>query len=130
MWLGAKVFQRTLNPPPPGAAAARARLAKILGISQRKLRLNEYEMVLCPDLYHPSQLNVSLSDVGGLETLVKRIQDDLAFVKAFEGMPGDSMLAASKGLLLYGPPGTGKTFLAKVCKASWQCKVQSKAAHR
>jgi SpoVK/Ycf46/Vps4 family AAA+-type ATPase len=114
MWLSALVLQRTLNPTPPGAAAARAYLAKVLRVPRRRLKLNQYETILCADVHHPTNLNVSLSDVGGLQDLVARIQDDLAFVSAFPGVPGDSMLAASKGMLLYGPPGTGKTYLAKV----------------
>lgn len=75
---------------------------------------NEHEDIIKQFLVKNEDLEVSLEDVGGLESVKKEMFNSvllpLKYPKAFSE---NKLLTPNRGVLFYGPPGTGKTMLAK-----------------
>jgi transitional endoplasmic reticulum ATPase len=57
--------------------------------------------------------NVKWSDIGGLETVKKQLEQAVEWPLKYADVFEKSGATPPKGILLYGPPGTGKTLLAK-----------------
>jgi transitional endoplasmic reticulum ATPase len=57
--------------------------------------------------------NIKWSDIGGLETVKKQLQQAVEWPLKYPDIFEQSGAKPPKGILLYGPPGTGKTLLAK-----------------
>jgi len=57
--------------------------------------------------------NVRWSDVGGLVTIKKELQESVEWPLKYRDVFDYAKTRPPKGILLYGPPGTGKTMLAK-----------------
>lgn len=83
---------------------------------------NRYEDLIMADMVFPDQIDVSWTQVGGLETLKEQIYETVVLPLQNPGLfsalrqdPKQASLATvPRGILFYGPPGTGKTMLAKV----------------
>ncbi|KAF8349389.1 P-loop containing nucleoside triphosphate hydrolase protein [Amanita rubescens] len=79
------------------------------------LDLDEYERVVANEVIHPDNIDVTFSDIGGLDPIISHLREaviyPLLYPKVFSAT--SSLISAPKGVLLYGPPGCGKTMLAK-----------------
>jgi len=86
---------------------------KRLGHAQ--LKLDEYEKRIASEVIHPDDIDVTFSDIGGLEEIISALQESVIIPLLYPALfrSSSSLLAAPKGVLLYGPPGCGKTMLAK-----------------
>ncbi|XP_062597512.1 outer mitochondrial transmembrane helix translocase-like [Saccostrea cucullata] len=87
-------------------------LMKRIGVTN--VKLTEYELCFAADLIEPESLDVSWSDIGGLDDVVRSIQETVIFPFKRRDLFKDSyLIQPPKGLLLHGPPGCGKTMVAK-----------------
>ncbi|XP_078317022.1 outer mitochondrial transmembrane helix translocase-like [Crassostrea virginica] len=95
------------------AAEKRAKeLMKKIGVSG--VKLTDYELCFAADLVEPASLDVSWSDIGGMEDVIKSIKETIIFpFKRRDLFTNSVLLQPPKGLLLHGPPGCGKTMVAK-----------------
>ncbi|KAI0292414.1 AAA-domain-containing protein [Russula brevipes] len=73
-------------------------------LGHAKLKLDEYEKRIASEVIHPDDIDVTFSDVGGLEDIISSLQETVIIPLLYP---------TSFGVLLYGPPGCGKTMLAK-----------------
>lgn len=80
--------------------------ARVSVTAGHKLNTSGISLSRVPDL------NVSLSDIKGMEETKHEAEEVVALLKNAD-LVEKSGLKAPKGLLLVGPPGTGKTMLAK-----------------
>ncbi|KAN0130248.1 AAA domain containing protein [Lactarius tabidus] len=79
-----------------------------------KLKLNEYEKRIASEVIHPDNIDVRLTDIGGLEDIISSLRESVITPLLHPDLfRSSTLLAAPKGVLLYGPPGCGKTMLAK-----------------
>ena len=106
---------KRLDPNRQTSKAAEQRkkeIAKRLG--RPNLQTNVYEDVIAADVANPDHINVTFSQIGGLEETKAALQElvILPLVRP-ELFSSSNLLKPAKGVLLYGPPGTGKTLLAK-----------------
>ena len=122
-WIMSKIMRRVMNPTPKGASAARSQLARIMGVRESQLVLNDYELQLVCKVVSPAQMDTAMADVAGLDELTSKLIEDAEFMRTFPTKNSGSLLSASKGLLLYGPPGTGKTMLAQVRPACYRAPL-------
>lgn len=77
-------------------------------------KLNDYEMMIAAHLVHPEDINVSWTDIAGLETLIRELRETVILPIQRKELFADSQLTQPpKGVLLHGPPGCGKTLIAK-----------------
>ncbi|XP_040582444.2 LOW QUALITY PROTEIN: uncharacterized protein [Lepeophtheirus salmonis] len=67
-------------------------------------------------------INVSYSEVGGLEEQIKEIREVIELPLRRPELFETLGIKPPKGVLLYGPPGTGKTLLAKAVASQSGCK--------
>lgn len=80
----------------------------------RKLTLSSYEHVLLSNTITPDDIDVSFSDIGGLDSIINDLHESVIFPLTMpEVYQSSPLLQAPTGVLLYGPPGCGKTMLAK-----------------
>jgi SpoVK/Ycf46/Vps4 family AAA+-type ATPase len=79
----------------------------------RKLVLNEFEQLLAANVLNPQLIDVSLDDVGGLDSCKAEIRTKVLRPLTEPGLYCTTLWRPVKGVLLFGPPGTGKTMLAK-----------------
>ncbi|KAH9960126.1 AAA-domain-containing protein [Russula dissimulans] len=86
---------------------------KRLGHAQ--LKLDEYEKRIASEVIHPDDIDVTFSDIGGLEEIISSLQESVIIPLLYPAIfrSSSSLLGPPKGVLLYGPPGCGKTMLAK-----------------
>ena len=106
---------KRLDPNRQTSKAAEQRkkeIAKRLG--RPNLQTNVYEDVIAADVANTDHINVTFSQIGGLEETKAALQElvILPLVRQ-ELFSSSNLLKPAKGVLLYGPPGTGKTLLAK-----------------
>lgn len=59
------------------------------------------------------QLDVSLDDVGGLDTELRAVLDLVQLPLQWPGVYRQLGIQAPRGIILYGPPGTGKTHMSR-----------------
>lgn len=81
----------------------------------KKVTFNQYEKALLGSLVVPEDINVTFSDVGGLETIIDELKETviLPLVEPELFAAHLSLIKSPKGVLFHGPPGCGKTMLAK-----------------
>ncbi|KAH8986736.1 ATPase [Lactarius akahatsu] len=79
------------------------------------LTLNRYEQRIAPGVIHPDDIDVQLTDIGGLEEIISWLRNFviIPFLHPRRYRSSSALSTAPKGVLLYGPPGCGKTMLAK-----------------
>ncbi len=85
-------------------------------IQDNKIELNSYEKLLLEDIVSPTESDVDMDQIGGLQkikheilqTVIKPLQTDQKFGISRKK---HSLLKPVRGVLLHGPPGTGKTLL-------------------
>jgi len=84
-------------------------------LGHEKLKLDEYEKRIASEVIHPDDIDVTFSDVGGLEDIISSLQESVIIPLLYPALfrSSSTLLTAPKGVLLYGPPGCGKTMLAK-----------------
>lgn len=84
-------------------------------MTTKDLQLTEYEEVIATELIHPDDISITFKDVGGLDTVIKSLQENVIYPLKYPDLYSSfsSLLGCPKGVLLYGPPGCGKTMLAK-----------------
>eukprot|EP00735_Rhodelphis_limneticus_P003391 TRINITY_DN14860_c0_g1::TRINITY_DN14860_c0_g1_i1::g.16178::m.16178 TRINITY_DN14860_c0_g1::TRINITY_DN14860_c0_g1_i1::g.16178 ORF type:complete len:538 (+),score=130.43,sp/Q7ZZ25/ATD1A_DANRE/41.67/1e-77,AAA/PF00004.24/9.6e-38,RuvB_N/PF05496.7/18,RuvB_N/PF05496.7/3.8e-05,AAA_5/PF07728.9/1.4e-05,DUF815/PF05673.8/3.4e-06,AAA_16/PF13191.1/0.00027,AAA_22/PF13401.1/0.00087,AAA_17/PF13207.1/4.2e+03,AAA_17/PF13207.1/0.00014,AAA_14/PF13173.1/9.6e-05,AAA_25/PF13481.1/0.004,AAA_25/PF13481.1/45,AAA_11/PF13086 len=81
-------------------------------VAQRLMNNNEYEDALLAEVINPDEIDVTLEEVGGLESQKKLLREWVIYpIRTPHLFTG--VVRPPKGILLYGPPGTGKTMLAK-----------------
>lgn len=80
----------------------------------KSLNLNKYEAMLATDVIFPDDVDGSLDDIGGMQSVLTVIKEKVLFPLTHQYLYAHSrLLQRPTGILLYGPPGTGKTLLAK-----------------
>jgi len=84
-------------------------------LGHEKLKLDEYEKRIASEVIHPDDIDVTFSDIGGLEDIISSLEESVIIPLLYPALfrSSSTLLAAPKGVLLYGPPGCGKTMLAK-----------------
>ncbi|KAF8635900.1 hypothetical protein AX15_000079 [Amanita polypyramis BW_CC] len=108
------MFDNTLSSERRGEIKAKQQEAlKRLGHSN--LKLDEYERTVANEVIHPDDINVTFSDIGGLDPIIAHLREAVIYPLLYPDLfsATSSLLSAPKGVLLYGPPGCGKTMLAK-----------------
>jgi SpoVK/Ycf46/Vps4 family AAA+-type ATPase len=84
-------------------------------LNLESIKLNQYEKIIMSEVIIPQDINVSFSDIGGLDDIIQDLKESviypLLYPQLFTSALG--LLGSPKGVLLYGPPGCGKTMLAK-----------------
>lgn len=103
-----------LDPNRPAMEAARRRQKDLeRQIGRPLLRLQGLEASIASEVVNPDNIDITLEDVGGLDTIVKSLVDNIILPLRRPELFRSHLLHQPKGVLLYGPPGTGKTMLAK-----------------
>ncbi|KAK9824386.1 hypothetical protein WJX72_009900 [[Myrmecia] bisecta] len=92
------------------AAEKKALLKKRFGV---EIPTDQYEDMIATEVVNPQEINVTLADIGGLETIKEALEHKVIAPLQKPDLFRSSLLQQTKGILLYGPPGTGKTMLAK-----------------
>jgi len=84
-------------------------------LGHAKLKLDEYEKRIASEVIHPDDIDVTFSDIGGLEEIISSLQESVIIPLLYPALfrSSSGLLSAPKGVLLYGPSGCGKTMLAK-----------------
>lgn len=78
------------------------------------LKLDEYEVQVASQLIDPNSINVTWSDICGLDNVINKIRSHVILpMKLAPSTPDLRNFRTPTGILLYGPPGCGKTMLAK-----------------
>ncbi|XP_016981664.1 outer mitochondrial transmembrane helix translocase [Drosophila rhopaloa] len=74
----------------------------------------EHEMVIASLLVAPEDIDVSWSDIAGLDAVIQELRETVVLPVRHRDLFRRSQLwRAPKGVLLHGPPGCGKTLIAK-----------------
>ena len=85
----------------------------------QSLRLSQHERSLLPDLVFPEDVDAGVEDVGGLDSQLRELREQVIYPLSHPHLYAHSAVAQRPtGMLLYGPPGTGKTLLAKAIAKS------------
>ncbi|XP_052853655.1 outer mitochondrial transmembrane helix translocase [Drosophila gunungcola] len=80
----------------------------------RSRDFNEHEMVIATHLVAPEDIDVSWSDIAGLDAVIQELRETVVLpVRHRELFSRSQLWRAPKGVLLHGPPGCGKTLIAK-----------------
>mmetsp|Transcript_12307 Transcript_12307/g.37027 ORF Transcript_12307/g.37027 Transcript_12307/m.37027 type:complete len:435 (+) Transcript_12307:245-1549(+) len=93
------------------AGAEREKLERRLG--RRLPALEGLEAEVAAEVIDPDDVDVQLSDVGGLDDEQQTLSDSIILPLQHPEHFASGLLHQPNGVLLYGPPGTGKTMLAK-----------------
>ncbi|XP_030241877.1 ATPase family AAA domain-containing protein 1 [Drosophila navojoa] len=82
-----------------------------------KLKLsdfNSYELMIASHLIAPADIDVSWSDIAGLDSVIQELRESVVLpVRHRDLFQRSQLWRPPKGVLLYGPPGCGKTLIAK-----------------
>ncbi|XP_030555818.1 ATPase family AAA domain-containing protein 1 [Drosophila novamexicana] len=93
------------------------KLNDMTGKGQGKLKLNDfncYELMIASHLIAPTDIDVSWSDIAGLDTVIQELRESVVLpVRHSDLFQRSQLWRPPKGVLLYGPPGCGKTLIAK-----------------
>ncbi|XP_034781832.2 outer mitochondrial transmembrane helix translocase-like isoform X1 [Acipenser ruthenus] len=88
------------------------KLMKQIGV--KKVKLSEYEMSIAAHLVDPLNMQITWSDIAGLDDVITELKDTVILpIQKRHLFEGSRLLQPPKGVLLYGPPGCGKTLIAK-----------------
>ncbi|EDW02817.1 outer mitochondrial transmembrane helix translocase [Drosophila grimshawi] len=83
----------------------------------RKLKLSDfncYELMIASQLVAPMDIDVSWSDIAGLDGVIQELRESVVLpVRHSDLFQRSQLWRPPKGVLLYGPPGCGKTLIAK-----------------
>ncbi|XP_043662031.1 outer mitochondrial transmembrane helix translocase [Drosophila teissieri] len=75
---------------------------------------SEHEMMIASHLVTPEDIDVSWSDIAGLDATIQELRETVVLPVRHRKLFSRSKLwRAPKGVLLHGPPGCGKTLIAK-----------------
>lgn len=100
-----------------GLIAAKKSLAKRLNRPEiETMDFDTYEMRLMVDVLGPDELEVTFADVGGLESQLEDVKDNVVLPIRLWTQDRHSLVGVSPcptGVILYGKPGTGKSLIAK-----------------
>ncbi|MBN3276483.1 ATD1B protein, partial [Polyodon spathula] len=88
------------------------KLMKQIGV--KNVKLSEYEMSIAAHLVDPLNMQITWSDIAGLDDVITELKDTVILpIQKRHLFEGSRLLQPPKGVLLYGPPGCGKTLIAK-----------------
>uniref|UniRef100_A0A8C8CJ32 Outer mitochondrial transmembrane helix translocase n=2 Tax=Oncorhynchus tshawytscha TaxID=74940 RepID=A0A8C8CJ32_ONCTS len=88
------------------------KLMKQIGV--QNVKLSEYEMSIAAHLVDPLTMQITWSDIAGLDEVITELKDTVILpIQKRHLFEGSRLLQPPKGVLLYGPPGCGKTLIAK-----------------
>ncbi|MGH0134187.1 UNVERIFIED_CONTAM: hypothetical protein FKN15_054540 [Acipenser sinensis] len=88
------------------------KLMKQIGV--KNVKLSEYEMSIAAHLVDPLNMQITWSDIAGLDDVITELKDTVILpIRKRHLFEGSRLLQPPKGVLLYGPPGCGKTLIAK-----------------
>ncbi|XP_030629443.1 outer mitochondrial transmembrane helix translocase [Chanos chanos] len=83
-------------------------------IGVQNVKLSEYEMSIAAHLVDPLTMQITWSDIAGLDEVITELKDTVILpIQKRHLFEGSRLLQPPKGVLLYGPPGCGKTLIAK-----------------
>ncbi|KIP02717.1 hypothetical protein PHLGIDRAFT_95701 [Phlebiopsis gigantea 11061_1 CR5-6] len=108
-----KWVMHSMNPTDKKEVKAKS-LKALEKLGHHGLAMDEYESQIASEIIHPDDIDVTFSDIGGLDPIISSLQESVIYPLRFpELFASSSLLGAPKGVLLFGPPGCGKTMLAK-----------------
>ncbi|XP_046710496.1 outer mitochondrial transmembrane helix translocase isoform X3 [Silurus meridionalis] len=88
------------------------KLMKQIGV--QNVKLSEYEMSIAAHLVDPLSMQITWSDIAGLDEVITELKDSVILpIQKRHLFEKSKLLQPPKGVLLYGPPGCGKTLIAK-----------------
>lgn len=117
-----KWIMEQLDPTNKGKKEARLKaeqLIKRISSSDQSLAvdpatLTDYELVIASHLVVPADIQVSWSDIAGLDNVIQELRETVVLPIRHQNLYSSSKLwQAPRGVLLHGPPGCGKTLIAK-----------------
>lgn len=117
-----KWIMEHLDPTNKGKKQARVRaenLIRRITDSDKRLKidpntLTDYELVIASHLVVPDDIEVSWSDIAGLDSVIQELRESVVLPIRHRSLCSTSKLwQAPRGVLLHGPPGCGKTLIAK-----------------
>ncbi|RWS30405.1 ATPase family AAA domain-containing protein 1-B-like protein, partial [Leptotrombidium deliense] len=116
-YFGVKYIVDIIDPTLKQKKEAQEKAERILariGVSNLKLQLTEYELSIAAQLVDPQSIDVSWSDIAGLNDIIEDIKATIILpLRTPELFTKSKLHQAPKGVLLHGPPGCGKTMIAK-----------------
>ncbi|KAH8986052.1 ATPase [Lactarius hatsudake] len=110
------IILRSKSGGPEGSKeSGKATTETLKRLGHDKLILNRYEQRIASGVIHPDDIDVQLTDIGGLEEIISWLQNFviIPFLHPRRYRSSSALSTAPKGVLLHGPPGCGKTMLAK-----------------
>ncbi|XP_069467390.1 outer mitochondrial transmembrane helix translocase isoform X4 [Ambystoma mexicanum] len=97
------------------------KLMKQIGV--KNIKLTEYEMSIAAHLVDPLNMQVTWSDIAGLDEIITDLKDTVILpIQKKHLFENSRLLQPPKGVLLYGPPGCGKTLIAKATAKEAGCR--------
>jgi SpoVK/Ycf46/Vps4 family AAA+-type ATPase len=111
--------QTSNKPSAQQATASKKALAKRLKRPEvETIEFGSYELRLLPDVLGSDEIEVSFDDIGGLDTQLEEVKDNVVLpIQLFHHGKSSKVLrgltSCPTGVLLYGRPGTGKSLMAK-----------------
>ncbi|CAG2122712.1 unnamed protein product, partial [Medioppia subpectinata] len=116
-YFAVKWMVNTLDPTRKQKREAQQRAERLLsrlGVTDLKTSLNEYELSIAAQLVDPQSIEVTWSDIAGLQDVIDDIKATVILpIRTPELFSRSELHQPPKGVLLHGPPGCGKTMIAK-----------------